>query len=414
MNTKTITNILNDTDFIRTGGSAEELRAAEYLMQQAEKAGASAHIETFPVQMADIEDAELLINGKPIPCKGYKNCGSGSVEKELVYLPNTDRASLFAVKDKIVLLDSGISYWVYKDLTDAGAAGIITYDGNVNFRDNDIDAKELRGFVAEAAEGKKTLAVNINAKDAVRIVKSGAKTAKITIRQEESVGESRNVVAEIPGSTDEWVILTAHYDSTSLSHGAYDNMTGCIGLLGIMEEMAASAPNRYGLRFIFCGSEERGLLGSKAYVEAHKDEFDKAVLNINLDMIGSIMGKFISVVSAEEALVHYIRYIALETGWGLDARQGVYSSDSTPFADAGIPAVSFARIAGGSLAPIHNRYDTKAVVSPAQLKEDIDFLAYFTDRMANAVVCPVSREIPDNVKEDLDVYLNRKRKKVQH
>ncbi|MBR0087364.1 MAG: Zn-dependent exopeptidase M28 [Lachnospiraceae bacterium] len=218
------------------------------------------------------------------------------------------------------------------------------------------------------------------------------------------------MVAEIPGSTDEWIVLTAHYDSTSLSHGAYDNMTGCIGLLGIMDELSASAPNRYGLRFVFCGSEERGLLGSKAYVAAHKEELDKVVLNVNLDMIGSIMGKFIAVASAEEKLVNYLSYISMEIGWGIEGRQGVYSSDSTPFADAGVPAVSFARIAGGTTAPIHNRYDTKAVVSAPQCKDDIDFLAYFCDRMANSVVCPVSREIPEKVKEDLDYYLNRKRR----
>ena len=412
MNTREISKILNDTDFTRTGGTAEELKAAEYLEGWAKKYGAKTCIEEFEVQMAGIKKGVLTVDGAEIPCKAYMNCGSGTVEKELVYLPNNDRASLLSAKDKIVLIDTGITYWVYKDLTEAGVAGIITYDGNVNFRDTDIDQKELRGFVAEAAEGKKTLAVNINVKDAVKLIKGDAKQAKIEIEQDEYTGKSRNVIAEIPGSTDEWIVFTAHYDSTSLSKGAYDNMTGCIGLLGIMDELSDSAPNRYGLRFVFCGSEERGLLGSKAYVAAHKEELDKVVFNVNLDMIGSIMGKFIAVCTSEDKLVHYLSYISMEIGWGMEARTGVYSSDSTPFADAGVPAVSFARIAGGSIAPIHNRYDTKAVVSAPQVKDDIDFLAYFSDRMANSVICPVAREIPDKMKEELDYYLNRKRKKT--
>ena len=33
--------------------------------------------------------------------------------------------------------------------------------------------------------------------------------------------------------------------------------------------------------------------------------------------------------------------------------------------------------------------------------------------MANAVHCPVAREIPDNMKEKLDVYLTRKREKAK-
>ena len=28
------------------------------------------------------------------------------------------------------------------------------------------------------------------------------------------------------GTKEEWIVLTAHYDTTSLSHGAYDNMSG--------------------------------------------------------------------------------------------------------------------------------------------------------------------------------------------
>lgn len=321
-------------------------------------------------------------------------------------MPNTDPASLSKAKDKIVLLDTGIGYFTYKDLLEQGVRGIITYDGNVNFRDNDIDQKELRAYVHE---GQKTLAAVINAKDAVKIVKNRAKTAKIVIEEDEYEGESRNVVAEIPGTTDEKIIFTAHYDSTSLSHGAYDNMTGCIGLLGIMEALVKTAPNRYGLVFVFCGSEERGLLGAKAYVKDHEDELSKIVLNINLDMIGSIMGKFIACCTSEEKFVHYIDYLCQEIGFGMAARQGVYSSDSTPLSDKGIPSVSFARLAGGNTAPIHNRYDTMAVVSDKQLQDDIAFLVTFTDRMANAVKCPVGREIPENMKKELDEYLCRKR-----
>ena len=157
-------------------------------------------------------------------------------------------------------------------------------------------------------------------------------------------------------------------------HGAYDNMSGCAGLLGIMEQMKEKELN-YGLRFMFCGSEERGLLGSKAYVRDHEAELQKIVLNINLDMIGTYMGKFIACVSAEEKLSHYISYMAAEVGFPVASKTGVYSSDSTPFADKGIPAVSFARIAGGNVAPIHCRYDLKDVMSMEQLQRDIDFLA---------------------------------------
>ena len=54
---------------------------------------------------------------------------------------------------------------------------------------------------------------------------------------------------------------------------------------------------------------------------------------------------------------------------------------------------------------------TLAVMKGEQMVEDIAIIAAFTDRMANAVCCPVAREIPDNMKEKLDIYLARKRDK---
>ena len=249
----------------------------------------------------------------------------------------------------------------------------------------------------------------INAGEAVGLVKNGVKNVRLEVRQNEYDGKSHNVVAELPGQRDEYIVLSAHYDSTTLSHGAYDNMSGCAGLLGIMEALKDKKLN-YGLRFVFCGSEERGLLGSKAYVKEHEAELEKFALNINLDMIGTYMGKFIACVTAEDKLSHYISYMAAEVGFPVAPRTGVYSSDSTPFADKGVPAVSFARIAGGNVAPIHCRYDLMDVMSMEQLQKDIDFLALFTERFANAVVCPVSKEIPEDIKKQLDEYLFRKRK----
>ena len=403
-----IRDILKNTDYIRVSGSEEEKKAAEYLCSRCEEYGAKAYLETFEVDTAIVHEASLTADGRNIPCRGYKLCGSGSVEAPLCYLPNTDPSSLARAKGKIVLLDTGITHWVYQDLLDAGAAGFITYDGNVRYADRDIDEKMLRPHVSL---GRKALCVNINAKDAFQLIRANTKNVSIHIRQTESKGTSRNVIAELPGSTDEWIALSAHYDSTPLSHGAYDNMSGCIGLLGILEALKDKAPYRYGLRFIFCGSEEVGLLGSKAYTEAHAEELEKIALNINLDMIGTYMGRFIACVSAEEKLLHYLEYDCALRGWGLSARQDVYSSDSTPFADHGVPALSFARIAPPSQATIHNRYDTKALLSEDQLIRDIDFLQSFTKAMAAAPKCPVSREIPDNIRTKLDEYLLRKRKK---
>ncbi len=411
MNKKQVRQILKDTDFVHTSGSPEELKAANYLKACCEAQGVKAWLEPFEVEMAKVKTASLTVtyaNGKKeeIRCRGYRLCGSGEVEAPFVYLPETDPASLKKAKDSIVMLDTGLGYFTYQDLIANGVKGIITYNGSLFNPDTDIDDKELRPHVSK---GVKTLAAHIHARDAFRLVKNGAVSAKICVEQEEFKGESHDVIAEIPGTSDEWIVLTAHYDTTPLSRGSYDNMTGCIGLLHVLEALKGTA-HHYGLRFVFCGSEERGLLGSKAYVAAHEAELEKIVLNINLDMIGSVMGFFLARVSAEEALVQYVKYFAAQRGFGIKASQGVYSSDSTPFADKGVPALSFARIAGGNFGPIHCRYDTPAVLSDAQILKDCAFITDFTRQMADAACCPVKREIPEKVKKALDEYLSRKRK----
>ena len=109
--------------------------------------------------------------------------------------------------------------------------------------------------------------------------------------------------------------------------------------------------------------------------------------------------------------MHYIEYFACTEGFSLKARQDIYSSDSTPFADRGVPALSFARNATANTATIHNSYDTLKVMSAAQLARDIDFISAFVGAMANAALCPVKRVMPENMKEKLDNYLLRKRPK---
>ena len=406
MDAKQIMKIFEDTAYVRMGGSKEELKAAEYLKAKCEALGFAAEIVPFDVDMATIQEAKLFVDGEEITCKGYFNAGNAELEAPFYYLRSTDKYTLSQCKGKIVMIDGYLGYWMYQDILENGAVGFITYDGNINYADRDIDQRELR---AQVHKGNKIPGVNINAKDAVKLISSGAKTAKIILKQEEYVGQSHNVVMDMPGEIDEYIAFTAHYDSTSLSQGAYDNMSGSVGILGIAEHFAKN-PHRYGLRFIWCGSEERGLLGAKAYC-ANEEALKNCVLNINLDMIGCIMGKFIACATTEEKLVGYIEYLGMEQGMAVAARQGVYSSDSTPFADKGVPAVSFARLAPPNTGTIHNSYDTIALMSGEQMAQDIDFLVAFSDRMANAVKMPVAKEIPENMKEKLDEYLTRKRPK---
>ena len=406
MKTEHIQKIIDDLGHIRVSATKEEKYTAEYLAEECRAMGLEARVETFEVPVTTIHEAHLYADGKEVPCRGYELCGSGSVEAPLVYLPAVDAAGLTKVKDKIVLIDTTVTYFAYHDLLDHGAVGIITYDGDVKYQDHDIDLRELRDYVCE---GRKVLCVNINAKDAVELVKA-LPVIRIEISQTEGKGHSYNTIAEIPGETDQWIAVSAHLDSRPTAPGVYDNLTGCIGVLSILEKLKESAPNRYGIRACFVGSEERGLLGSKAYVRDHAAELDKIIFNVNIDMIGAIMGRLMCACSCEDAMIGYIRNYANDTGVSIQVMPRAISSDSSAFADKGVPALSFGKMAPRSQAVIHSRYDDGSTVSAKQIKEDAEFISSVVKKLANAVVFPVRRVIPDKIKKQLDEYFSRKRK----
>ena len=127
MDIKQLEQYFIDTAYIRTGGSKEELQCAKYLKEQCKKLGGKATLESFEVQVAEMEEAKLFVDGKEITCKGYKLAGSGEVEAPLYYLPNTDKCSLADCKGKIVMIDGYLGYWVYQDILENGAVGFIIW-----------------------------------------------------------------------------------------------------------------------------------------------------------------------------------------------------------------------------------------------------------------------------------------------
>ena len=90
--------------------------------------------------------------------------------------------------------------------------------------------------------------------------------------------ELANVIAEIPGTEkpDEVVIVGGHLDTWDGATGATDNGTGVATTLEAARLLVkAGAQPKRTIRFMLWGGEEQGLLGSRAYVEKHKEEMPK-------------------------------------------------------------------------------------------------------------------------------------------
>lgn len=113
-----------------------------------------------------------------------------------------------------------------------------------------------------------------------RMLKHGPVTVEIEMTNSfsDKPVEVYNTVGEIRGSEkpDEVVILGAHLDSWDLGTGSTDNGTGSMAVLEAARALAKSGgkPKRT-IRFVLFSGEEEGLVGSKMYVEAHKNDLEK-------------------------------------------------------------------------------------------------------------------------------------------
>lgn len=403
MNFQQIRKILAETSYVRTGGSVEEQICAQYISDYCAKLGLNAKTEPFEVKIYKDKRTYLRVDGKEIPCKSYLGSASGKVEAELCYLEDTSQVSLKKCKNKIVLVDNPVGKRTYKELYDHGAIGFITYSGDLQYPDNDIDLKEIR---YDIPEGERLLCVNINIRDAIHIAEKGLCSAELMVEQEASKGFSQNVIVSFKGKTDEEIMVTAHYDSTHLSSGAYDNMTGCIALLYLAEILKTKQLER-GVKLVWCGSEERGLLGSLEYCKKHHDELEHTRLNINLDMLGSKMGGFVAFSCANEQMLKLLEDFLSKNKYCGTTRYGIRSSDSNSFLKYGVPAVSFARYAPSGAAQIHTRYDTPNVVSAKRISADMKIIEKFTEYISSLPNLNEIATISDKIASDVEEYFGR-------
>src|SRR5437867_12480840 len=113
-----------------------------------------------------------------------------------------------------------------------------------------------------------------------RLLKQGPVQIEIEMTNlfSEKPMEVFNAVAEIRGSEkpDEVVLLGAHLDSWDLGTGTTDNGTGSMVVLEAARALAKLnlKPMRT-IRFVLFSGEEEGLVGSKLYVDVHKNELAK-------------------------------------------------------------------------------------------------------------------------------------------
>jgi hypothetical protein len=229
-------------------------------------------------------------------------------------------------------------------LENAGAAGIIASYWSSAFGSNKIFG----------ANTKKVPTLDIALEDyglLYRLTEAGLKP-KINVRsdsKELGMVPTFNTIAQIKGSEkpEEYVILSAHFDSWDGASGATDNATGTLVMMEAMRILKKLYPNPKRTILVgHWGSEEQGLNGSRAFVEDHPEIVQgiQAVFNqdngtgrvVNISGQGflhsySYIGKWLSKVPSDIKTHIETKFPGTPGGGG---------SDFASFVAAGAPAFS--------------------------------------------------------------------------
>lgn len=404
--------LLKKMAFERVSGTGEERRAAEILRGEAASFGVSAEFDPFSVEDADVLRAELEVLSpfhKKYEVTGFKRSADTPDEgltAGFLYVEDAAEALLQDARGKIVLTND-IRRNAYERIIKAGAAGVITWSGD--FSDDpahsDLNICKLRPMLTDAFGFLP--AVNMRAADAIDLVRSGAETVRLTVKNRNVTRESRNVVCTIPGTdrADEEILLGGHYDSVYFSTGVYDNAAGCVVLMELMRYFKANPPRRT-LKFVFFGSEEQGLLGSKHYAASH--DLEKTVFMVNADVGGPVLGANKAYLTCNQDGVAYVAALLNEGGYAFEVKQSIQSSDSIPMTDAGVPCLNINRAAAHGAGVMHSRLDTVSFLSARGVANILYPALDIMKRLDGASVFPIKREIPQEVRDMVDRYLYRK------
>jgi hypothetical protein len=292
---------------VRRCGTPEAERAAHAVADAFAALGLEPRFQEFPLLGYEAEEPLLEVDGERWEAGPCMYAHPGEVEGEVRRLSD----GIFAIGDEGRLLRSPFGV---RAIPFMGAGGHATTPPTAFVSPTDV---------AQLRDGMR---------------------ARLVVRGRFVPGlRDRNVIAELPGASEETVVVGAHYDSVWRGPGAIDNATGVEGLVRVAERLAGRKHPR-SLAFVAFGAEEVGLLGSKHYVSEAKarGEAERIVGMVNLDCIGR--GESLELLCTPAALLERAEETARRLG--LYDRYGVVTelgqeagTDHLPFAQAGIPAM---------------------------------------------------------------------------
>lgn len=221
--------------------------------------------------------------------------------------------------------------------------------------------------------------------------------------------DSENVLAYIEGdgSTDEILVISAHYDHVGMKdgeiyNGADDDGSGTVAVMEIAKAFKEAENDGYkskrGILFLHVTAEEKGLLGSLYYSENPIFPIKNTVANLNIDMIGRVDDlhknntNYIYLIGSDRLSteLHELsettneKYVRLELDYKYndkdDPNRFYYRSDHYNFAKFDIPSIFYFN---GTHEDYHKPTDTPEKINYELLSKRAKLIFYTAWEIAN-------------------------------
>ena len=166
-----------------------------------------------------------------------------------------------------------------------------------------------------------------------------------------------NLICTLKGASETVIVVGAHFDLVEAGDGVVDNWTGA-SLLPSLYQGLASEARRHTFRFVAFSGEEKGLVGSRAYVRELDKTKERDIAMVNMDTLG--LGE--SLVWTSRADPKLVRLIAVAadalklpvSGMNLEE---VGTADSESFTQNKIPAITIHSLTAETLTILHSKKD---------------------------------------------------------
>lgn len=223
---------------------------------------------------------------------------------------------------------------------------------------------------------------------------AGYPSVRLRILVQEYPAKAENLFFDLPGTSPEWVTLSAHIDGHDLGESAIDNASGLAVSLEVARRIASDTNSvRRGLRLAFFNVEEWALTGSAQHVSGlSHSETDAIALNVNLDSVAG--GEHLTALTSDfPGVESFLLNCAEEVDIPLQLyRPTQMNSDHVNFAEAGVPA--FRLVAGFGDQVASARYvltplDTRALVKD----EELTRAARLAQEITSAALCASSEMV---------------------